>query len=134
MTEPNSAMFVSRERGAWATSGYLMLALFVALIALLVWRFFGFAGTQPGDPAQVGRFVVGNIAGVIVLILIAKGFYMIQPNQAVAITLFGSYRGTDRNTGLRWIWPWMGKRKISVRANNLISERIKVTDLRGNPI
>jgi regulator of protease activity HflC (stomatin/prohibitin superfamily) len=59
---------------------------------------------------------------------------MIQPNQAVAITLFGSYRGTDRNTGLRWIWPWMGKRKISVRANNLISERIKVNDLRGNPI
>jgi regulator of protease activity HflC (stomatin/prohibitin superfamily) len=127
-------MSVSRERTAWATSGYLMLLVFLALIVLLVWRFFGFAGSQPEDPAQVGRFVVTNIAGVIVLILIAKGFYMIQPNQAVAITLFGSYRGTDRNTGLRWIWPWMGKRKISVRANNLISERIKVNDLRGNPI
>ena len=134
MTETNHAMSVSRERAAWATSGYLMLLVFLALIVLLVWRFFGFAGTQPEDPAQVGRFVVTNIAGVIVLILIAKGFYMIQPNQAVAITLFGSYRGTDRNTGLRWIWPWMGKRKISVRANNLISERIKVNDLRGNPI
>ena len=134
MTEPNHAMSVSRERTAWATSGYLMLLVFLALIVLLVWRFFGFAGSQPEDPAQVGRFVVTNIAGVIVLILIAKGFYMIQPNQAVAITLFGSYRGTDRNTGLRWIWPWMGKRKISVRANNLISERIKVNDLRGNPI
>ena len=134
MTEPSNAMSVSRERTAWATSGYLMLLVFLALIVLLVWRFFGFAGTQPEDPAQVGRFVVTNIAGVIVLILIAKGFYMIQPNQAVAITLFGSYRGTDRNTGLRWIWPWMGKRKISVRANNLISERIKVNDLRGNPI
>ena len=134
MTEPSNAMSVSRERTAWATSGYLMLLVFLALIVLLVWRFFGFAGSQPEDPAQVGRFVVTNIAGVIVLILIAKGFYMIQPNQAVAITLFGSYRGTDRNTGLRWIWPWMGKRKISVRANNLISERIKVNDLRGNPI
>ena len=134
MTEPNNAMSVSRERAAWATSGYLMLALFLALLALMVWRFFGFAGAPPEDPAAVGGFVVTNIAGVIVLILIAKGFYMIQPNQAVAITLFGSYRGTDRNTGLRWIWPWMGKRKISVRANNLISERIKVNDLRGNPI
>jgi regulator of protease activity HflC (stomatin/prohibitin superfamily) len=134
MTEAHNAMSVSRERAAWTTSGYLMLAVFLALLAFLVWRFFGFAGTRPEDPAQVGRFVVTNIAGVIVLILIAKGFYMIQPNQAVAITLFGSYRGTDRNTGLRWIWPWMGKRKISVRANNLISERIKVNDLRGNPI
>jgi regulator of protease activity HflC (stomatin/prohibitin superfamily) len=66
--------------------------------------------------------------------LIAKGFYMLQPNQAAAITLFGSYRGTDRAAGLRWVWPWMGKTKLSVRANNIISETIKVNDLRGNPI
>jgi regulator of protease activity HflC (stomatin/prohibitin superfamily) len=59
---------------------------------------------------------------------------MLQPNQAVAITLFGDYRGTDRVTGLRWTWPWMGKKKVSVRANNFISDRIKVNDLRGNPI
>ena len=59
---------------------------------------------------------------------------MLQPNQAAAITLFGSYRGTDRSTGLRWIWPWMAKKKVSVRANNFISEKIKVNDLRGNPI
>jgi regulator of protease activity HflC (stomatin/prohibitin superfamily) len=134
MTEAHHAMSVSRERAAWTTSGYLMLAVFLALLAFLVWRFFGFAGAPPEDPAEVGGFVVTNIVGIVLLILIAKGFYMIQPNQAVAITLFGSYRGTDRNTGLRWIWPWMGKRKISVRANNLISERIKVNDLRGNPI
>ena len=62
------------------------------------------------------------------------GFYMLQPNQAVAITLFGDYQGTDRVTGLRWTWPWMGKKKLSVRANNFISEKIKVNDLRGNPI
>jgi regulator of protease activity HflC (stomatin/prohibitin superfamily) len=59
---------------------------------------------------------------------------MLQPNQAVAITLFGSYSGTDRATGLRWTWPWMGKKKVSVRANNFISDKIKVNDLRGNPI
>jgi len=111
-----------------------MLAVFLALVVFLVWRFVGFTGSAPSDPAQVGGFLGTTGLGVFVLILIAKGFYMIQPNQAVAITLFGSYRGTDRNTGLRWIWPWMGKRKISGRANNLISERIKVNDLRGNPI
>jgi regulator of protease activity HflC (stomatin/prohibitin superfamily) len=62
------------------------------------------------------------------------GFYMLQPNQAAAITLFGEYRGTDRTTGLRWTWPWMSKKKVSVRANNFISDKIKVNDLRGNPI
>jgi regulator of protease activity HflC (stomatin/prohibitin superfamily) len=62
------------------------------------------------------------------------GFYMLQPNQAAAITLFGEYRGTDRIAGLRWTWPWMAKKKVSVRANNFISEKIKVNDLRGNPI
>ena len=62
------------------------------------------------------------------------GFYMLQPNQAAAITLFGSYRGTDRKTGLRWVLPWMIRKKLSVRANNFISEKIKVNDLRGNPI
>ena len=40
----------------------------------------------------------------------------------------------DRKEGLRWVWPWMTSTKISVRANNLISEKIKVNDLRGNPI
>jgi regulator of protease activity HflC (stomatin/prohibitin superfamily) len=59
---------------------------------------------------------------------------MIQPNQGVALTLFGAYKGTDRNEGLRWVWPWIGKAKVSLRANNLISEKIKVNDLRGNPI
>jgi regulator of protease activity HflC (stomatin/prohibitin superfamily) len=74
------------------------------------------------------------IAGTILFILVIPGFYMLQPNQAAAITLFGDYRGTDRATGLRWTWPWMGKKKVSVRANNFISEKIKVNDLRGNPI
>ncbi|MFN3432861.1 MAG: SPFH domain-containing protein [Sphingomonas sp.] len=65
---------------------------------------------------------------------IAAGFYMLQPNQAAAITLFGSYAGTDRIAGLRWVLPWLMRRKVSVRANNVISDRIKVNDLRGNPI
>ena len=59
---------------------------------------------------------------------------MLQPNQAAAITLFGDYRGTDRSTGLRWVLPWMIRKKVSVRAINFISERLKVNDLRGNPI
>ncbi len=133
MTDHHPAMTASRERAAWSTSGYLMFVLFLVLLVYTVWRIIAFAGSSPDD-SQVFGFLVGTGLAVLVLILISAGFYMIQPNQAAAITLFGSYRGTDRATGLRWVWPWMGKAKISARANNLISDRIKVNDLRGNPI
>ena len=138
MSEPNNvmphaAMNASRERGAWSTSGYLMLILFLTLLTLTIWRIIAVAGGDQPQGEMFG-FVVGVGLAMFALILISSGFYMIQPNQGAAITLFGSYRGTDRNTGLRWVWPWMGKTKISVRANNLISDKIKVNDLRGNPI
>ncbi|MFM6933394.1 MAG: SPFH domain-containing protein [Novosphingobium sp.] len=133
MSDTHPAMNSSRERGAWSTSGYLMFVLFLLLLAFTVWRIIAFAGSDPADEAVFG-FVVRSALSVVALVVISSGFYMIQPNQAVAITLFGSYRGTDRNTGLRWVWPWMGKTKISVRANNLVSDKIKVNDLRGNPI
>ena len=136
MSDPHPEMNASRERGAWSTSGYLMLVVFLALLFLLVLRI-GTIGALAEPDAGAGT-VLGFLTGVLLLplalVLIAKGFYMIQPNQAAAITLFGSYRGTDRNHGLRWVWPWMGKTRISVRANNVVSEKLKVNDLRGNPI
>ena len=133
MTDSHVAMTASRETRAWSTSGYLMLLAFLGLLALIIWRIVSFASSNPSDDAILG-FVVPTLLGAVVLVLISAGFYMIQPNQAAAITLFGAYRGTDRANGLRWVWPWMGKTKISVRANNLVSDKIKVNDLRGNPI
>lgn len=137
MSNANSAiahpdMNASRERPAWSTSGYLMFAIFLLLVAITAFRVFTFA-TAPGE-TEPAAFVVQMGLLVLLLLLSSSGFYMIQPNQAAAITLFGSYCGTDRNTGLRWVWPWMGKTKISVRANNVVSEKLKVNDLRGNPI
>ncbi len=133
MTDSHPAMTASRETRAWSTSGYLIFIAFLVLLALTGWRVFAFAASNPDDSQVVG-FVASIILSVLALIVMASGFYMIQPNQAAAITLFGSYRGTDRTTGLRWVWPWMGKTKISVRANNVVSEKLKINDLRGNPI
>ena len=133
MSDTHAPMTASRETRAWSTSGYLILIAFLALLSLTIWRVVSFAGSQPDDAAVFG-FVVSTGFAAAMLVILASGFYMIQPNQAAAITLFGSYRGTDRSHGLRWVWPWMGKSKISVRANNLVSEKIKVNDLRGNPI
>ena len=61
MTETNHAMSVSRERAAWATSGYLMLLVFLALIVLLVWRFFGFAGRASGGNTALGTVLEGTL-------------------------------------------------------------------------
>src|SRR4051812_5253715 len=110
-------------------SGYamlivLLLAIFVDAYAIV---------TLPNGPGGTLNVVL-LILATLTFILVMPGFYMLQPNQAAAITLFGSYSGTDRTTGLRWTWPWLAKKKVSVRANNFISDKIKVNDLRGNPI
>ena len=123
------ALTSSKERPASTMSGYAMLFALLMVIVLMV---FGVASLANDNDGLLP--ILSSIVGPILLILIAPGFYMLQPNQAVAITLFGDYRGTDRNNGLRWTWPWMMKKKVSVRANNFISDRIKVNDLRGNPI
>ena len=122
------ALTATGERPAATFSGFVMLGL---LLLAIVADIYGIS--QLGRPGN-GTAAVVVIAATILFVLVMPGFYMLQPNQAAAITLFGAYRGTDRATGLRWTWPWMAKKKISVRANNLISDRIKVNDLRGNPI
>ncbi len=104
-----------------STSGYF--ALFLALLALLGFIFF-----------IVGRAPFIAIPSLILFVFIAKGFYMLQPNQSALMMLFGAYRGTDYSTGLRWANPFMNKRKISLRLRNFNSEKLKVNDKRGNPI
>ena len=121
------ALTATSERQAATASGYGML---VVLLLAIIADIYGIGRLSNGG--GTGMLVV--IIATIVFILVMPGFYMLQPNQAAAITLFGEYRGTDRTTGLRWTWPWMAKKKVSVRANNFISDKIKVNDLRGNPI
>jgi regulator of protease activity HflC (stomatin/prohibitin superfamily) len=129
----SQTMNISREVPARTYSGYLMLGVVLLGLGLMVATVAQFAET-PKNPMVVLGFFGTMIALILTEILLLCGFYMIGPNQGAAITLFGAYKGTDRTEGLRWVWFWMGKAKVSLRANNLISERIKVNDLRGNPI
>ena len=117
----------SRDYPAGASSGYLMLVVLLAALAVMA-----FGGLMIPADRLIGLGTL--VAGVLLFVFVVPGFYMLQPNQAAAITLFGAYKGSDRVNGLRWVWPWMGKNTVSLRANNLISEKIKVNDLRGNPI
>ena len=125
-TTASQSLKSSREYVASTSSGYSMLLLLLILGVAI-----GVTSSSALKPVLVTTIV--NLCSV-AFVLILKGFYVLQPNQAAAIMLFGSYKGTDRATGLRWVWPWMLKSKLSTRANNIISEKIKVNDLRGNPI
>jgi regulator of protease activity HflC (stomatin/prohibitin superfamily) len=108
-------------------SGYSFIALAFAGILSCA-----YVGIHFGDahPAMLGWMVP------LALIVIASfaGLYMLQPNEAALLLLFGAYRGTDRSAGLRWANPFLKKEKMSLRARNLASEKIKVNDKRGNPI
>jgi len=119
----------SQERRAHTTSGYPMLAIAAVLVVIGVVAILRLANDLAPPIVALVPLVCAVGAA-----FIAAGFYMLQPNQAAAVTLFGSYTGTDRVSGLRWVLPWLMRRKISVRANNVISDKIKVNDLRGNPI
>lgn len=129
MTEPTQSLNRSREVRAATSSGYAMLFVWLLLLAVSAWA--GITNLT-GDEAGWKWGLFGACAFIGTLILC--GFYMINPNEAAAIQLFGSYKGTDRTEGLRWVLPWLTRTKIAVRANNVISQQIKVNDLRGNPI
>lgn len=86
---------------------------------------------------SIGLFITASPLGVVTLIatiLLAAGFYTLQPNTAAVLTLFGRYLSTDRGQGLRWVPFWIGRKIVSLRARNVTSEKLKVNDNRGNPI
>ena len=126
-----NSLRLSRERPAHTYNGYVMLLVLLALVVAAVAALW--VGIERSDNGFV-LFPTITILSIIAATLISVGFYLLQPNQAAAILLFGDYRGTDRTTGLRWRWPWMTRTKISTRVHNVTSERLKVNDLRGNPI
>jgi regulator of protease activity HflC (stomatin/prohibitin superfamily) len=134
MTEVTGAMNVSRERRASSSNGYVML---LVLVAIAVAAVVAISASVPADSAsEAAKFAFAGliILALLAFLLVAAGFFMIQPNQAAVVTLFGAYRGTERTEGLRWVWPWMMRKKISARAHNVHSDRVKINDLRGNPI
>ena len=118
---------VPTERPLQSLNGYAMAALGIALVLTIV----ALAATRSLP------FVGGIVAVVLLLVgaaLSFVGLYMLQPNEAAILTLFGAYRGTDRSAGLRWVNPFYSRRKISLRARNQNSPTLKVNDKRGNPV
>ncbi|MEM7502171.1 MAG: SPFH domain-containing protein [Pseudomonadota bacterium] len=78
--------------------------------------------------------VVSSIIAILVVAVFWIGFFMVHPNEAKVLQLFGQYVGTAHDPGLRWANPFYAKSKVSTRVRNFESGKLKVNDSRGSPI
>jgi hypothetical protein len=131
-----SAKSPSIEHEGSALNGWLMLVVNLAILAvglfLFVRSIYEVSELQRAFP--VAKFVAGILLeglGVVFLV----GHFTLQPNQARVLILFGAYHGTVKRSGFHWANPFYSKgTKISLRAHNFSTEKVKVNDKRGNPI
>ncbi len=104
-----------------ASNGYVMLLVLLGVIVAMV----------------AGLIIMKNPLFAILalaIILIIKGFFTVNPNGSKVMVLFGAYKGTVRDNGFFWANPFYTHQRISLRARNFDSERVKVNDKIGNPI
>ena len=112
---------MKKEKQIKASSGYTMLAVLLAVIISMV----------------IALVITKNLLFAIlipVIVLLIKGFFIVNPNSSKVMVLFGAYKGTVRDNGFFWTNPFYTRQKISLRARNFDSERVKVNDKVGNPI
>jgi len=126
----------SVERSVDAFNGWLMLVINLAMlflgVFLLVRSIYEVAALREAFP--VVKFVTAIVLKL-VAILFLTGHFTLQPNQARVLLLFGAYHGTVRQSGFHWANPFYSKgTKVSLRAHNFCTEKVKVNDKRGNPI
>ena len=107
-----------------AQPGFLYLLIGFIILAGALYAFFATELVYP--------FLIP--LGVILAFFIFNGLMIINPNESRVLTFFGKYVGTVKKNGFLWVNPFFKKRKISLRARNFDSERVKVNDKRGNPI
>ena len=110
----------------------LLLALLV-LAALCAWMIISGINAAQGGGVGLPRILLGMGLGVVVLFA-TFGLYMVEPNQAAVLSLFGKYVGTVKDNGLRWNNPFYAKKKVSQRVRNFESGKLKVNELDGSPI
>jgi regulator of protease activity HflC (stomatin/prohibitin superfamily) len=102
----------------------VFLAIVVAAVVVLIWA------------AIRNQGVAAPAAGacIAVFVFLLTGLFTVSPNQGRVLQLFGSYRGTAREPGLRWANPLYTKKPVSLRVRNFETGKLKVNDKRGNPV
>ena len=120
---------IIQEKSRNAASGYLALVVLPVLTLLFGAMFFRSAVVFHSPVAAVLYLLA-----LLVTLICYKGFFMVHPNQAKVLQLFGSYVGSVRQTGLRWANPFYSKDPVSLRVRNFESGQMKVNDSSGNPV
>lgn len=109
------------DRDVGSISGYAALTFVVlgsaVLFVLYLWS---------------GVFLA--LPGATLVVFMAKGLYVVEPNESRVFRLFGSYRGTDLESGLRWVNPFFSGHKVSRRIHSVETAVLKVNDAAGNPV
>lgn len=117
-----------REQEYNGIPGLPIVMAIVAASGGLVWAMV--QGARNDQPA----LIIGAGVGLLVLLFVAAGLFMVNPNEGRVLQLFGEYKGTAREPGLRWANPFLSKRQVSLRVRNFESSHLKVNDNEGNPI
>jgi len=117
-----------RERRRETLSGWLVLGL---LLGTLLWSTYAAVQAFARGAGWTG---IAWLSADVAAVLLACGVFVVNPNEARVLQLFGDYRGTVHTPGLRWANPLYTRRHISVRVRNFESGHLKVNDSDGNPI
>ena len=119
---------LSQERVIRAQSGWLFLVITILLYLFAVLTIVESA--RADEPAGlIPAFILLALA-----VLATIGFFIVNPNQAAVLLLFGKYQGSVKTNGFFWANPFMRKLKLSLRVRNHESAKLKVNDKAGNPI
>lgn len=119
-----------REQVRSTLSGWLMVPVIIAASAGSLWGLVAEAKSFDSSP----MVIIAWALVLIVLSVMLGGFFVVNPNEAKVLTLFGKYSGSVKRDGFHWANPLLTKRHITLRIRNFESSQIKVNDLEGNPI
>lgn len=121
-----------REFAAHSIGG--ALALVLGLIGLLVAAGLLTGAGAVDEAGAKAALIIGGIFVLIAAFIAMRGLNTVAPGEARVVQLFGRYRGTIRQDGLRWVNPFTSRTKISTRVRNHETPALKVNDAYGNPI
>ncbi len=120
-----------KPSNGWA----VLVALFLAVLPLGAYGPWAILNVIEHGPSVLSiLYIVPWGLAVAVWFVLCFGFFTLQPNMSAVLILFGKYTGTAKTSGFKWANPLYMKKKVSMRAHNLNGQKLKVNDLRGNPI
>ena len=117
-----------REKQTTASNGYFWL-FFLLTVALLA-----FLSIIRNAPLAKPGIIVLSVLVLVVALFCLGGLFIVNPNDAKALVLFGKYKGTVKSDGFYWANPFLVKRRVSLRVRNFETAKLKVNDINANPI